>query len=87
MKEGQRMRRYLLLALVVALGLFLGAGEVGGQKIGGKLIIAQGTDAESVDPINFSASPTASIMEHIIQTLVRLDVEDDPRTGQLQIDI
>jgi ABC-type transport system substrate-binding protein len=76
------MRRYLLLALVVALGLFLGAGEVGGQKIGGKLIIAQGTDAESVDPINFSASPTASIMEHIIQTLVRLDVEEVG--GQLQ---
>lgn len=81
------MRRYLLLALVVALGLFLGAGEVGGQKIGGKLIIAQGTDAESVDPINFSASPTASIMEHIIQTLVRLDIKDDPRTGEIEFKV
>jgi len=81
------MRRYLLLALVVALGLFLGAGEVGGQKIGGKLIIAQGTDAESVDPINFTASPTASIMEHIIQTLVRLDIKDDPRTGEIEFKV
>jgi len=71
------MRRCLLLALVVAMGLFLSVGDVGGQKIGGKLIIAQGTDAESVDPINFTASPTASIMEHIIQTLVRLDIEEE----------
>ncbi len=71
------MRRCLVLALVVAMGLFLGVGDVGGQRIGGKLIIAQGTDAESVDPINFTASPTASIMEHIIQTLVRLDIEEE----------
>lgn len=76
------MRRYLLLSLVLAAGLLLAAGDVGGQKVGGKLVIAQGTDAESVDPINFTASPTASIMEHIIQTLVRLDVEEV--RGELQ---
>lgn len=78
------MRRYFLLSVVLAFTLLLAAGEVGGQKVGGKLVIAQGTDAESVDPINFSASPTASIMEHIIQTLVRLDVEDDPVTKELK---
>ncbi len=71
------MRRYFLLSLMLAVALFLVAGQAGAQRVGGKLIIAQGTDAESVDPINFSASPTASIMEHIIQTMVRLDVEED----------
>lgn len=77
------MRRYVLLGLVLALGLIMTVNApVGGQRVGGKLIIAQGTDAESVDPINFTASPTASIMEHIIQTLVRLDIED--RDGQLE---
>lgn len=81
------MHRYLLLSLVLAAGLLLAAGEVGGQKVGGKLVVAQGTDAESVDPINFTASPTASIMEHIIQTLVRLDVKDDPATGEIKFDV
>lgn len=70
------MRRYFLLSLMLAVALFLVAGQAGAQRVGGKLIIAQGTDAESLDPINFTASPTASIMEHIIQTLVRLDIEE-----------
>jgi peptide/nickel transport system substrate-binding protein len=47
------------------------------QKVGGRLVIAQGTDAESLDTIAFTASPTAAISEHITETLVHIAIAED----------
>jgi peptide/nickel transport system substrate-binding protein len=57
------------------------------QKTGGRLVIAQGTDAESLDPIAFTASPTAAISEHITETLVRMDIAEDARTGEIRSEV
>ncbi len=61
--------------------------EAEAQKVGGKLVIAQGTDAESLDVIAFTASPTAAISEHITETLVRMEIADDPRTGEIKTEV
>jgi ABC-type transport system substrate-binding protein len=62
-------------------------GDAQAQKAGGRLVIAQGTDAESLDTIAFTASPTAAISEHITETLVRMEIAEDARTGEIRSEV
>jgi peptide/nickel transport system substrate-binding protein len=71
-----------LIACVMALSGM--ATKVPAQTTGGRLVIAQGTDAESLDTIAFTAAPTAAISEHITETLVRMEIAEDPRSGEIK---
>lgn len=63
------------------------AADVHAQQPGGRLVIAQGTDAESLDPIAFTASPTAAISEHLTETLVRMEITEDATTGEIKTEV
>ena len=82
--SGTPKKSCLVCLIVCVLALSGGLDDASGQKAGGRLVIAQGTDAESLDTIAFTASPTAAISEHITETLVRLEIAENPRTGEIK---
>jgi len=63
------IRRALPLAALFALVLALLAGPVFAQ---GRLIIASGTDAVTLDAHRITDSPSATVSEHITETLFEL---------------
>lgn len=70
----------LAIAVVVAVafvygGLSPASGGPAAPTRGGSLIIAQGTDATTLDGHMYTDSPTASIMEHMIETLFEFTPE------------
>ncbi|MDR7521485.1 MAG: glutathione ABC transporter substrate-binding protein [Armatimonadota bacterium] len=74
------MRRFLMwlitTALVGALGYSAAAAPAGpAPQRGGVLIIGSGTDATTLDGHLYTDAPTATIMEHMVETLFELSPE------------
>lgn len=64
------MSRAALLVAVVGLAL-AALGQT--PRMGGELIIAFGTDPESLDPNKMSSSPAAMVLTHIAETLLTMN--------------
>ena len=63
-------RKALVLVGVLLIGL---VGWAQTPRPGGEMIIAFGTDPESLDPNKMTSSPAAMVLSHIAETLLELD--------------
>lgn len=66
------MRKFLVL---VVCGLFVGTMAWAQPKVGGEMIIAFGTDPESLDPNKMTSAPAGMVLTHIAETLITLTEE------------
>lgn len=75
------MQRVMHIAIAVVVGLALAYGGMSpasgapAPTRGGTLVIAQGTDATTLDGHLYTDSPTASIMEHMVEPLFNFTPE------------
>jgi ABC-type transport system substrate-binding protein len=79
-KEGSdRVRRVLIvlatITITAALGLSAGAAPAVTPQRGGTLIVASGVDAVTLDAPLITDSPSATVSEHMVETLYKLTPE------------
>ncbi len=63
------------ILLAVSLGMFAFAAE---PQAGGRLVVAMGTDPESLDYMTMSSSPAANVFMHIVEGLYQLGLDGNP---------
>ncbi|MCS7240763.1 MAG: glutathione ABC transporter substrate-binding protein [Candidatus Bipolaricaulota bacterium] len=67
-------KRFWLLALCGLVGLGV-VGAAQAPKVGGEIIIAFGTDPESLDPNKITSAPAGMVLTHIAETLLTMTEE------------